>query len=198
MVIVGSSRCAHVLPIPVSLAGQASVVNCSTSADVSGEPVMRSARAKACRRIAAVRHRSTGCSQAPRPGWEPDVSALTAQSPFSVDTTTTRSSPTANSRFRQPIHVRTGPPVGVSAAEFSRWITHHSTVTAAGFGTKPGPGAQLLRAGGVPGWTGLRFRGGGVTADVDPPTGQPGGEPGVLPLLADGQRQLKIRHGHPG
>lgn len=109
----------------------AGIAKCSSSADVSGEPVIRSARAKACRRTAAARHRSTGCNHAPRPGWEPDVSTVTADCPFPIDTATTRSSSTANSRFRQPMHVRTGPPVGVSAAVFSRWITTYSTVTAA-------------------------------------------------------------------
>lgn len=38
----------------------------------------------------------------------------------------------------------------------------------------------------------------GVGPDVDAPAGEPGGEAGVLPLLADRQRQLVVRHGHPG
>ena len=38
----------------------------------------------------------------------------------------------------------------------------------------------------------------GVAADVDAPAGEPGGEPGVLPLLADRQRELEVRHDHPG
>ncbi len=38
----------------------------------------------------------------------------------------------------------------------------------------------------------------GVRPDVDPPAGEPGREPGVLPFLADRQRQLVVRHGHPG
>ena len=36
----------------------------------------------------------------------------------------------------------------------------------------------------------------GVGPDVDPPAGQPGGEPGVLALLADGQRELVVGHDH--
>ena len=36
------------------------------------------AHPKARRRIAADRQRSTGCSHAPRPGWQPDVSTVTA------------------------------------------------------------------------------------------------------------------------
>lgn len=38
----------------------------------------------------------------------------------------------------------------------------------------------------------------GVGPDVDPPAGEAGGEAGVLPLLADRQRQLVVRDGHPG
>lgn len=38
----------------------------------------------------------------------------------------------------------------------------------------------------------------GVGPDVDPPAGQAGGEAGVLALLADRERQLVVRHGHPG
>ncbi len=97
---------------------------CSTTADVSGTPVMRSARTKARRRIASVAHCGTGCSHAPRPGRVPAGSTVTEYLPFPVDTATTRSSSTANSRFRQPTHVRTGPSVRRCAeAEDSRWIT---------------------------------------------------------------------------
>ncbi len=81
---------------------------CSTTAAVSGVPVIRNARLNARRRIAAVRQRSSGCNHAPRPGSEPDVSTATACRPFPVDTATIRSSSTASSRFRQPMHVRTG------------------------------------------------------------------------------------------
>jgi len=112
--------------LPVSLAGWASSAKCSTTSDVSGGPSIRSARAKARRRIAADRHRSSGCSHAPRPGCEPDVSTVTANCPFPIDTATTRSSTTANSRVRQPMHVRTGT-VRVPATGLSRWITGQST-----------------------------------------------------------------------
>ncbi len=97
---------------------------CSTTADVSGAPAMRSARAKARRRIASLAHCGTGCNQAPRPGRVPVGSTLTAYLPFPADTATTRISSTANSRFRQPTQVRTGPSVRRCAeAEDSRWIT---------------------------------------------------------------------------
>ena len=58
--------------------GGLSPAKCSTTAEVSGVPVMRNARPKACRRIAADRQRSSGCSQAPRPGRKPVVSTETA------------------------------------------------------------------------------------------------------------------------
>ncbi len=97
---------------------------CSTTADVSGAPAIRNARAKARRRIASVAHCGTGCSHAPRPGRVPAGSTVTAYLPFPADTATTRSSSTANSRFRHPTHVRTGPSVRRCAeAEVSRWIT---------------------------------------------------------------------------
>ncbi len=107
---------------------------CSTTADVSGEPVMRNAFVKARRRIACCTHCVTGCSHAPRPGRLAPVPTITAYSPFSTGTATTRSSSTANSRFRHPTHVRTGPSVLlcallVSGSEGSRWITAKSSVT---------------------------------------------------------------------
>ena len=56
------------------------------------------------------------------------VSTETTDRPFPVGTATIRSNSIANSRFRQPMHVRTGA-VRVSAAGPSRWITAQSTVT---------------------------------------------------------------------
>lgn len=112
-------------------------LTCSTTADTSGEPVMRSARPKARRRIAASRHCGVGCSHAPRPGSFLAGSTVTARTPFPPPTATTRSSSMASSRFRHPTQVRTGP-TGSSGlrrcaeAEVSRWITGESTVTVAG------------------------------------------------------------------
>ncbi len=97
-----------------SVAGRRSASSdskCSSTADGSGEPVMRNARTNARRRIAACKHRWSGCNQAPRPGRLPAASTVTAKSPFPPPTATTRSSSTANTRFRQPTHVRTGPSV---------------------------------------------------------------------------------------
>ena len=117
---------------PVAGVSSASpALKCSTTAVVSGEPVIRSARANARRRIAASRQTGSGCSQAPRPGSFLAGSTVTACSPF-PSTATTRSSSTASSRFRQPMHVRTGPRRAsvaerASVTEVSRWITAEST-----------------------------------------------------------------------
>jgi len=109
--------------------GASSASKYASTADVSGEPVMRNARANARRRIAACKHCWSGCNQAPRPGRLPAASTVTAQSPFPMLRATTRSSSTASSRFRQPTHVRTGPSVfRCGEAEVSRWITPESTV----------------------------------------------------------------------
>ena len=120
--------------LPVMLPGDAHftmALKCSTTADVSGEPVMRNARPKARRRTAACRHCWSGCSHAPRPGRLPAGSTVTAHSPSPIDTATTRSSSTASSRLRHPMHVRTGPPMRRCVeAEVSRWITAQSTVIA--------------------------------------------------------------------
>lgn len=88
---------------------------------------MRNAFVKARRRTACRAHCSSGCSHAPRPGRLLAGSTITAYSPFPADTATTRSSLTANSRFRHPTHVRTGLPVTRCAeTEGSRWITAQS------------------------------------------------------------------------
>ena len=129
---------------PVLLPGAPSAAKCSRTAVVSGAPVIRSARPKARRRIAARRHCWLGCSQAPRPGRLPTVSTTTAYSPFPLDTAATRSSSTASSRLRHPTHVRTGPadPIGpgrrCAEAEVSRWITAQSTVSLAGLRNRRG------------------------------------------------------------
>ncbi len=155
----------------------------STTADVSGEPVMRNARTNARRRSAASRHCWSGCSHAPRPGRLPAESTVTAQLPGLSETAATRSSSTASSRFRHPTHVRTGPSglrcARVWSTEVSRWITAQSTVTVA-------PDRIACRA------SGNRFLfdsriGRRIAADIDAPTGQPSRQPRVLPLLADGQ-----------
>jgi hypothetical protein len=105
----------------------------STTADVSGGPVMRNARVKARRRIAESRHCWSRCNHAPRPGRLPAESTVTTQSPFPSRSATTRSNSAANSRLRHPTHVRTGP-WGCSVrpgpeAEVSRWITAQSSRT---------------------------------------------------------------------
>jgi hypothetical protein len=190
--------------LPVLLPGRSGALRnsmCSTTADGSGEPVMRSALVKARRRIACCAHCGTGCSHAPRPGRLLPVSTITANSPFPVGTATTRSSSTANSRFRHPAHVRTGPPMCRCArAEGSRWITAQSSVTESMVRTTRGcaamsraPGLAVVghSVGGAVFGLALRIppgTGGRIPADVDTPPGEPGGQPRVLALLADGQR----------
>jgi len=113
-----------------SVAGFGAALTCSITAVVSGLPLMRSARTNACRRIAASRHCGSRCNQAPRPGSFLAVSTVTAHLPFPSSTATTRSSSTASSRLRQPMHVRTGPSgLLCGAAEVSRWITVQSSHT---------------------------------------------------------------------
>lgn len=189
-----------------SVAGRSGALTnsmCSTTAEVSGEPVMRSALVKARRRIACCAHCDTGCSHAPRPGRPLPVSTITANSPFPVGTATTRSSSTANSRFRHPMHVRTGPPACrcallASGAESSCWITAQSSVTGSTRRTARGcaavPGVPLAVVGhsvaGAAFGLALRMPAGAgrrVPANVDAPAGEPGGQPRVLALLADGQ-----------
>src|SRR4051812_41126032 len=67
-------------------------------------------------------------------------------------------------------------------------------VLAAGTDVRPGPqGRPADPRGGAGGLVvGLR-----VAADVDPAAGQPGGQAGVLPLLADGQGQLVVGDDDP-
>src|ERR1700722_20373800 len=179
---------------------------CSITADVSGAPAMRNARAKARRRITSLTHCGTGCSHAPRPGRVPAGSTVTAYLPFPADTATTRSSSTANSRFRHPTHVRTGPSVRRCAeAEVSRWIAAYFTRTQPVVRTTRtatvcvvDPSVIVRQPAGriVLGMVSLLV--GRVPADVDPPAGEPGGQPRILAFLSDGQRQLEVGHHHAG
>ncbi|CAN3128395.1 hypothetical protein ACNUDN_02167 [Mycobacterium sp. smrl_JER01] len=121
---------------------------CDTAV-MSGEPVIRSARANARRRTAACRQPGSGCSHAPRPESRLAASTVTTYSPFPASTATTRSISTASSRLRHPIQVRTGPPEGSMVlfgirADVSRWITAESTVTAVRK-RKPVPDADRWR-----------------------------------------------------
>ncbi len=173
--------------LPVLLPGASSTLvprtalTCSITADTSGEPVMRSARTNARRRIAASRHCGSGCSQAPRPGSFLAGSTVTACSPF-PSTATTRSSSTASSRFRQPTHVRTGPSGGsiavrASAAEVSRWITAESTVPVLAKETAlPGASDRVPRLVPRRGWFEARHRFGCRSAIRS--AGRPGGRSG--------------------
>ena len=163
-------------------------------------PVTRSARPKARRRSAWARQAGSRCRCAPRPGRRRDGSGtmstrsaiLTSpagSAPPSVPpvTATTRSNSEAGARFRQPTQVRTGD---------ARRTTEKST---------PRDSARSLAAARRPPIRRVATRrsdgqpaSAASESDVDPPTGEPGRKSGVLPLPADRQRQLEVRHGHPG
>jgi hypothetical protein len=67
--------------LPVLLAGGSGASRdstCSITADTSGAPAIRNARANARRRIASCVHFGRGCSHAPRPGRLPAGSTVTA------------------------------------------------------------------------------------------------------------------------
>ncbi len=162
-------------------------LTCSTTAEVSGEPVMRNALVKARRRIASRVHRGAGCNHAPRPGRLPVASTITAQLPVPVDTATTRSSSTANSRFRQPTHVRTGPSLRRCAeAEVSRWITVESTVLATG-------GNHRRCTAGKPGCSAAARGGHRRRAGLDCPAAPPPHAAGIVAGLGSIARLLRRR-----
>lgn len=183
--VIGTSRCAHVLRYLFSDWWKS-----SSTTVVSGEPEMRNARPIARRRSATSRHCGSGCNHAPRPGRLPAVSTVTAQAPGLSETVDSLTRSTANARFRQPTHVRTGPAGSRCArgwpAGVSRWITVQSTVPGRPDFNRVSLRPEPASLRGVFCAVGIG-RGGRIAADIDAPSGQPSGEPGVLPLLADGQ-----------
>ena len=164
----------------------------------SGEPVMRNARANARRRIAACKHCWSGCNQAPRPGRLPAASTVHGTIRHSRrcgDYEAVRRPALASGSRRMS---GTGPSVlRCGEAEVSRWITPESTVTALADRNAGWTRYRSCTAPCVAPGLAARLGGGCVATDVDAPAGQPGREPGVLALLADGQRQLEIGHHHP-
>src|SRR5690606_21772050 len=134
----------------------------------------------------------SGCRCAPRPGAVPAGSG-TAAGPRSPAPTTTRNSAALVVRWRHPTQVRTGRTGSGSARGRSsgRATSHHSTRSGPVHRTGLGPDALVRRR---PSPVAGRL----VRADVDTPAGEPGGEPGVLALLADRQRELVVGNDHPG
>ena len=203
--VIGTSRCAHVLRYLFCCRVRRAHFECSkysTTADVSGEPVMRNARAKARRRIAACRHCWSGCSQAPRPGRLPAASTVTAQSPFPSSQRPLEAvrRPTLASGIRRtsaPVH----PYRSMRARPKSRAGSRLESTVTASRGSEPRCRRLSVARGAagvcVPGAVGLSGAAAAIAADVDPPAGQPGRQPGVLALLADRQRQLEVGHHHP-
>src|SRR3954451_5949868 len=167
----------------------------------------RKARLKARRAVAASQHSRAGCSQAPRPGADPRGSGTTH--PLTL---AKRCNFACGTRSRQPTQVRHGPPravsgsgadaVGVLVGE--RLVRVQAAVARARQGgVRAAPAVAedrraaaarllLLAVAGVLLLLGeLR-----LGADVHAPAGEPRGEPRVLTLAPDGQRQLVVRHDH--
>ena len=202
--------------LPVLLPGGHSSVSaalkCSTTAVTSGEPVMRSARANARRRIAASRHCGSGCNQAPRPGSFLAGSTVTACSPFPstarlLEAVRRPALASGSRRTSAPVrpwgrwHFCASEPKSRAGSRLSlpsACLRTETAVLVAGQADAPAgiTGRAPLRVPlQDPARTRLRRR---VAANVDPPAGQPGGQAGVLALLADRQGQLEIGDYHAG
>ena len=132
----------------------------------------------------------SGCRCAPGPGTARGGRGRTEP----VDRPPTRSRSDLAARARQPTQVRTracattvGRVTGVYASDGPR------RCRLAGLAARPSALGASAGGTGV-----LARRDASSGADVDPPAGQPGGEPGVLALLADRQRQLVVGHDDPG
>src|SRR5918998_1628303 len=160
------------------------------------------ARWKPRRATAASQQSSRSCNQAPRPGASASGSGTT--SPFTV---AKRRSSSRGARSPHPAQRRRGlclpDDVGVLALE--RLVALESAVAGAGQrGVRAA--APVAEDGGAAAAdllllvaaVGLFLGELGLGADVDAPAGQPGGEPGVLALAADRQRQLVVGHDHRG
>lgn len=175
---------------------------CRRNAFVSSAPGARSARGNARRRTAWSRQTRAGCRYAPRPGSVPRGSGTHASS---LRTIRRRSFLAA--RSRHPTQVRSGhapacvrPDTVKSTSPhrphpFGAKIERLLSIIQAPHGLDLFPGGRFGRR---PVSGALLRRLLGVGPDVDAPAGEPGGEAGVLALLADRQRQLVVRHGHPG
>src|SRR5215472_9917004 len=143
-----------------------------TSASTASGPGTRSARGNARRRRASSKHSKLGCRYAPRPGSLAWGSGMT-WSPIA----TRRSRLDFAARSLQPTHVRTGAVPLLTICNCSD-RTIIPTVSL--------PLRARCRLSRIPGIRRIR-------PDVDPPPGQPGCQPRVLPFLADDQGQLVVR-----
>src|SRR5215211_6405606 len=169
-----------------------------------------SARLKPRRATAARQHSWVSCNQAPRPGSLAEGSGTRA--PLTL---AKRSSAERGARRPQPTHVREatvptrggdarlrlGDDVGVLARQ--RLVGVEPAVArarqrrvraapAVGEDRRAAAADLLLLVAGVL----LLLRELGLGADVDAPAGQPRGEPRVLALAADRERQLVVGHDH--
>src|SRR3954470_14617222 len=143
----------------------------------------------------------SGWSQAPRPGSLRSGSGTTSPS-----TLAKRRSAACGAALRQPTHRRSGLPDDVGVLALERLVRLEAAVARAGQGgigaaaavgeDRAAAAAQLL----LLAVAGLLLLLGALRlgADVAPPAREPGGEPGVLALAADRQRQLVVGHDHRG
>src|SRR3954454_13143666 len=167
----------------------------------------RKARSKARRAVAASQQSRAGCSQAPRPGADPSGSGTTR--PLTL---AKRRNLACGARSRQPTRVRPAPPravsgsgadaVGVLVGE--RLVGVQAAVARARQGgVRAAPAVAEDRRAAAAGL--LLFAVAGVLLllgelglgpDAHAPAGEPRGEPRVLALAPDGQRELVVRHDH--
>src|SRR5215213_8636768 len=170
----------------------------------------RRARLNPRRATALCQQSWVSCSQAPRPG-----SLVSGSGTSAPSTLAKRSSSERGARARQPTHVLPRPTavptrsgdrplgddVGVLAGE--RLVRVQAAVARSRqSGVRAAPAVPEDRGAAAAGLLLLVARvllllgELGLRADVDAPAGQAGGEPRVLALAADRQRQLVVRHDH--
>src|SRR5215216_260394 len=157
------------------------------------------ARLNPRRATAACQQSWVSCSQAPRPG-----SLVMGSGTSAPPTLAKRRSCERGARSRHPTHVRSGLADDVAVLVGQRLVRVEPAVARARQrgvrAAAPVPedrgaaaaGLLLLAVARV-----LLLAGElGLGADVDAPAGQPGGEPRVLALAADRERELVVGHDH--
>src|SRR5215217_7253106 len=161
---------------------------------------IRKARWNPRRATAASQHAVVGCTQAPRPGARASGSGTTAPS-----TVAKRCRRSRGSRAPQPAQRLIGAdlcgPDYVGVLVLERLVAVEPAVAGVGqcgvraaaavAEDRGAAAADLLLLVGAVGLLLGELR---LGADVDAPAGQAGGEPSVLPLAADRQRELVVGH----
>src|SRR5215216_4222832 len=156
------------------------------------------ARLNPRRATAACQQSWVSCSQAPRPG-----SLVMGSGTSAPPTLAKRRSCERGARSRHPTQVRSGLADDVGVLVGQRLVRVEPAVAgsrqrgvraapAVGEDRRAAAAGLLLLVAGV-----LLLLGElGLGADVDAPAGQAGGQPGVLALAADRQRELVVGHDH--